>query len=120
MAYTALTVANPGESGAMVAMANADTSNGNKFANDGKTMLEIFNNGSTGSLTVTIATGGTKGGKALADDTHVLTTTQRKRVGPFRPDVYNVESGTDAGCVLVTVTGTGAADLDLEAFRCGG
>lgn len=118
MAATELTVANPGEAGALVSMANADTSNGNKFENDGKTMLDLWNNGSTGSLTVTIETGGQLGGKAVTDDTHVLTTGQRKRVGPFRPSVYNYQSGANAGCVVVTVAGTGAADLDLEAYRC--
>jgi len=116
---TGLTVANPGEAGALVAMVGGDTSTGNSFDNDGKVMLELWNNGATGSLTVAIETGGTLGGKAVTDDTHVLTTGQRKRVGPFRPSVYNYTSGANAGKIVVTVTGTGAADLDIEAFRCG-
>lgn len=117
MAYTALTVAVPGESGAAVSMTNADTVNGNKFENDGKTMLDLHNNGSTGSATVTIETGATAGGNAIADRTVTLTTGQRKRVGPFPPKYYNVESGTDAGCVRLTYSGAGAADVDVEAFR---
>ena len=117
MAYTALTVAAASEDGAAVNMVGADTVNGNKFENNGKTKLDLWNNGATGSLTVTIETGGTYKGHAVADKTITLTTGQRKRVGPFPPAVYNQQSGADAGCVRLTVSGAGAADLDLEAFE---
>lgn len=117
MAYTQLTVAVPTDSGAAVAMANADTGNGNKFENDGKTILDLHNNGVAGSATVTILTGGTVDGKAVADTTVTLSTGQRKRVGPFKRSVYNVGSGDDAGCVCLTYSGAGAADVDVEAVK---
>lgn len=215
---TALTIAEPGEAGAAPALVDFDATNGNKFENDGKTMVEVFNNttsnqvqtisitgtptggtftltydgqttsaiaynadaatvqaalvalsnlasgdvvitgsnpnftatfggalsgtdvalltadGSsltggttpdvdiaqvTGTLTVTVETGGQLGGKAVTDDTHSIAAGARKRIGPFRPNVYNYTSGANAGNVVMTVSGTGAANLDVQAFRCG-
>lgn len=113
MAETALSVVTVGKAGTAKTTANADTSNGNKFANDGRTFLYLFNNGSTGSATVTIATQKTVGGYAVGDQAIALSTTQEKIAGPFDPDIFNDADGN----VTMTITGTGAADVDLLAFK---
>jgi len=113
MAETALTVTTVGKAGTAKTTANADTSNGNKFANDGKTFLYIYNNGATGTASVNIATAATVGGYAVGDQAISVTTTQEKIAGPFDPAVFNDADGN----VTMTITGTGAADVDLMAFK---
>jgi hypothetical protein len=113
MAEVALTVQEVTKAGAALTYANANTSDGNEFANDGKTYLAMYNNGSTGTATVTIATGATVAGYALGDQTVSLSTTQIKIAGPFPPEVFN----DSAGVINLAITGTGAADVDLAAFR---
>lgn len=113
MAQTALTVVDVDDTGTAESFANADTSNGNSFANDGRTFLLLYNNGSTGSATVTIATAATVDGFAVGDNAITLTTTQRKVAGPFEPSIYNDSSGN----VNMTITGTGAADVDLMVIK---
>lgn len=113
MAETALTVTTVGKAGTAKTTANADTSNGNKFANDGRTFLYLFNNGSTGSATVTIATAKTVGGYAVGNQDISLTTTQEKIAGPFDPDIFNDADGN----VTLSISGAGATDVDFMAFK---
>lgn len=71
MSATALTVVSVGNAGTAKSKTDADTSNGNTFANNGRTYLLLSNTG-TDSATVTIATGATVGGYAVDDRTVAL------------------------------------------------
>lgn len=112
MAATALTVTAVGRGGAAISTSNADTSNGNSFKNTGREYLYLSNPGAS-EATVTIATAITVDGQAVGDRAVVLPAGAAKIVGPFPPEWYN-----DADrLVQLTITGTGAADVDLMAFR---
>lgn len=112
MAETAIAPTQPARSGSVLTYANADTSNGNKIANNGKTWLAIYNNGSTGSATVTITTQASVDGNAIADLAVVVAINTIEYVPPLDPTIYNDSNGN---LILVT-TGTGAADVDIAAF----
>lgn len=112
MAETAITPQQAARGGTALTYANADTSNGNKIANNGKTWIRLFNNGATGSATVTITTPGSVDGNAVADLPVTLSVGQEKTVPPLEPSIYNNASGD----VILTTTGTGAADVDIQAF----
>jgi len=113
MAETLLNVQTVGKAGTALSFANADTVNGNKFPNDGRTYIELWNNGSTGSATVTIATGAVVGGYAVADQQISLSIGQIKKAGPFDPAIFNNSNGD----ITMTITGTGAADVDIAVFK---
>ena len=117
---TALTVQSVTEAAAVANYQSCDNTNGNKFANQQEdVLLLVWNNGSTGSATVTITaqttsiddpTAGTvtKSSQAIS-----LSTTQMKILGPFPKKVFNDSSGF----VNLTISGTGAADVDLLPIR---
>jgi hypothetical protein len=107
MAFTAINVA-AATSGTHTQVA-ADSSNGNKFTNDGIIRLVIMNPDSA-SITCTIAVPA-EADTALADgnviaDLAVATSAPCCIVKALNPQVYNVRSGTDAGAVTMTWTGT--------------
>lgn len=111
MAETALTVTSLGASGVTVAYANADTEHDNSFANNGKTIL-VMENGGASTATVTIMTGATTGGYAVADQAIAFTAGATKIAGPFAKDVFNDANGN----VIVVCSGDGADDVDLMAL----
>lgn len=118
MAYTQINVQRPGMSGSALTYTDADVVNdGNKFSNDGTVYLAIYNNGATGTATVTLATGKTVHGHAVSDQAISVTTSQIKIAGPFNQDLFNQKSGDDVGCIRAVITGTGAADVDLAVFK---
>lgn len=107
MSFTAINVAS-GTSMAHTLVA-ADGSNGNKFQNDGVGQLVIFNPDAA-SITCTIAVP-SDADTALADgnviaDYAIATSAVCYTVRPLKKEVYNVRSGTDAGAVTMTWTGT--------------
>lgn len=119
MAYTNVAVVQSSPLGAVFAPAACDSSNGNKFSNDGRTLLYIENGGGS-SATVTFDTPATVGGLAVAQNAVTLSAGQGKMCGPFPPEIYNQPRGaTDEGCVRVTFSGSGAADVIVGAIRNG-
>jgi len=101
MAYTALTVQSPSDVGAALTFAAAVLTDGNKFANDGKTFVQV-NNASGGDITVTFPTGATFEGQAVADTGRTVTAGTIKTFGPFKQALYDQPSGGDKGNVLIT------------------
>lgn len=88
------------------AMHNADTVNGNKFVNDGRTTLK-FKNVGVGIVTVTIDTPGTVDSLAVADLTaSVPATTGFIELGPFTPFYHQ------PGTQYVYFTVSGACTVD--------
>lgn len=117
MAYTALTVQKPTDDGAALTFSDAETGTGNSFSNDGRTYVEVHNNG-TDTATATFTKSGKAFGESLAAASGVaLTADQRKVLGPFDPRVYNVVGGANDGDVLITYSGAGSADIDVAAFK---
>lgn len=112
MAATPLTVTAVSKAGAAIATANSNTTDGNTFANDGRTFLYLSNPGASTAV-VTVATGASVGGFAVADQTITLLTTVEKIAGPFDPALFNDANGL----VTITFSDAGAADVDVMAFR---
>lgn len=110
---TTLTVQTVTYTAAKLTFANADTSNGNRWKNTGRQFLELVNNGATGEAVVTVATGGTVDGLAIANPTITMAVGERFH-GVFpRTDVYNDANGY----VVLTYAGDGAADVDVAVFQ---
>lgn len=65
--------------------ANVD---GNAITGDGKQILHVINGGGS-PITVTIVTGGTFQGKAVADETVVVTNGEERFIGRFNSALYN-------------------------------
>ena len=87
MARTAISVQDVVRSGLVPTMTTANKTDGNKFSNDGKTVIYVY--ASSTAPTITIQTPGTVDGLAVADRTASVTATQRKFFGPFPPSQYN-------------------------------
>jgi hypothetical protein len=89
---------------------------GDSFPNDGRTLVEVWNDHATNPRTVTIVTQVTVDGKAVADDAVAITSANdRKLIGPFPPDIYNDVNGR----VQLTYSDSGA-DMQVAVFRLGG
>lgn len=113
MARTALTVQTIVPAGLVVALAAANA-DGHKFLNRGDEYLEVVN-GSAGSIDVTVQTGKTVGGRAVADDAVAVDAGDTAKIGPWDEDIYNQPSGADAGMVYVDFSDV--ADVTVGAFR---
>jgi len=85
--YTVQSVSRDGVTPTENAVAASD-----EFSNDGHTIL-IVENGSGGSLTVTITTPGTVDSQAIADRTVTVADGTKKAIGPFTRSVYNDSDG---------------------------
>ncbi len=103
MPFTPITL--PSESAAAYTPVAADGSNGNKFQNDGKRRLQIFNPDAN-SITLTIVTPRTVDGNAVADRVIGPITDTYYYVEALNPETYNVQSGTDQDAVTMTWAGT--------------
>lgn len=104
--YTTLTVTSVADSGTSPTSPTLATmptgGNGNKFWNDGSTFL-LFKNDTASTATVTIQTGATLGGLAIADRTLTVSPSGSVNLaGPFRTDVYNNKTGSDVGYVYLS------------------
>ncbi len=88
---------------------------GDAFPNDGNTYVEILNSSGANSYTVTFATAATvEQGIAIADPTVTVGTNGRKKMGPFKPGIFNDTNGR----VVVTYTGSApATDLTIGVFK---
>ena len=85
-----------------------DATHGNKFWNNGKTFL-LVNNGSGGSLTVTIVTPNTVDGLAVSDRTVAIADGQLYAIGPFTTD-YKQSDG------YIHVTWSTVSSVTAEAI----
>lgn len=99
MARTALTTQKVIDAGLEAAFTAANV-DGHSIDGDGDVVLEVMNGGGA-PINVTIQTGGTLAGKAVADTVVAVTNGERRHIGRFRADLYNQPSGSDAGRVLV-------------------
>ena len=98
MARSSLTVQTTAASGIVLAAAAAvDGSNGNEFANDGRTFIEVTK-GAASSITATFVTNGTYNVGAVAypisDLAVVLASSTTKAMGPFDKTLFDSASGT--------------------------
>ena len=65
---------------------------GDQFLNDGRQLLYVKNVNAS-SRTITVATGGTVLGLAIADVSFTVAQNAEKIVGPFNPQYFNDSSG---------------------------
>jgi hypothetical protein len=79
----------------------AAAAGGDTFANDGQTLLNIFNGGGS-PITLTVVTPATVEGLAVADRTYSIPASGRRVIGPFRPSLYNDAGGVVGGNVSLT------------------
>lgn len=117
MARTTLTVLAPGDAGAEVPLV-AGTADGHQFPNDGRVLLYVVN-GAAATRDLTIVTGRTYGGKAIADQTVTVQITGtnggRHVIGPFPVAVYNQEASPSL--VYLNFPAGNEGDLSVAAIR---
>lgn len=94
---TALTPQTTAASGVVLAAAaSLDGTSGNKFVNDGRTMI-LINNASASSITATFTTTGTYNVGAvaypIADLTVTVLSSSEKACGPFDKTLFNDSNG---------------------------
>lgn len=99
MARTDLTVQTIAVGG-LVATDEAANTDGEMFINTGKEYLQV-RNGHSAPITVTLVTGKTVDGLAIADRAVVVANATTQKIGPFSTDLYNQPSGSDANKVYV-------------------
>ena len=112
MAETLLSTQTVTSTAAALTFSDADTTNNNYYVNTGCEIVEMVNGGAS-EATVTVATGATMDGNAIADKTITLSAGERNHIVLKRTDIYNDTSGN----VILTCTGDGAADVDFAVFR---
>ena len=99
---------------------SAASGDGHKFANTGEEIVVVTND-YTETVTMTVQTGGTVGGLAIADVDVALTAGQTKIVGPFNKTVFNQPGGSDYNQVYLdfnaAVTATVANSVTLAVYR---
>lgn len=118
-AYVPLGVSTVGATGSEVAWTAASTGvEGFAFSNNGSTYLLVQKSVSANTALLTIETGATSSGMAIADVVQELTAAaQTLLFGPFPTGTFNVPSGNDENKVVVKVTGDGKGDVYLSAFK---
>lgn len=105
----ALTVAQVLPSGVVTALVAA-AGGGDSFPNTGDQWLDV-NNGSGGSITVTIATPGKYQGQTITPIATAIPAGQRWRFGPFDPAIFNDANGN------VQLTYSGVTSLTVQPVR---
>lgn len=87
---------------------------GDEVTNDGSVYIEIVNSHASNSYVVTFVTPATVNGVAVDNPTVTVPGTERRKVGPFNPSLFNNANGR----VAVTYAGTApASDLTIGAFK---
>jgi hypothetical protein len=99
MARTDLTVQTVAVGG-LVLVDEAANVDGEMFINTGKEMV-LVRNAAGAPINVTLVTGKTVDGLAIADRVVAVANGTTKLIGPLSPDLYNQPSGADAGKVHV-------------------
>lgn len=92
MARTTVTPQQLARAGITPSYNAATVTDGDGFANDGRTFIHVKNTGV--ETTLTIQTPATVRGFAVAEDTKTIpATTGDKMYGPFEPELYNQANG---------------------------
>jgi len=117
MAYTSLTVFEPDIDGdetlALMVLASTQGADGFKFVNDGKTILYVIDDVTSGAGdTVTFEANYDKYGHKESPLTRTVTAKKSYMYGPFRPELWNDYEGK----VRFAFT-TGAVTTSLIAVR---
>lgn len=101
MAYAALAVQQLTDAGleAVYVALVSDGGDGHAIPNDGKTFIHIKNG--TTAFGLTIITGFSQDGLALADQVIAIGTDEEWLIGPFPPGSFNQTSGTNKGSILL-------------------
>jgi len=116
MAQTALAVQEiPKNTGAVLASAGADQANGNKFPNDGRTVLEIVN-GDGSARTVTVSSVPCSHGRTQ-DLVQAIPAGGQAVLGPFDGEGFNQKSGADTGWVYVSWSAGTTSAVKVTARR---
>lgn len=120
MAATLLTVTTMTKAG--VNMPGQVTGSGSnipyRFQNDGMTLVEVENLNAAGRV-LTILAQAQIGGYAVANLAITVPATSKRWIGPFRPDIYNIQSGANAGQVELSIVGGQEADFKFRVFQLG-
>ncbi len=99
---------------------SAASGDGHKFVNNGREFL-VARNSTAGTITMTVVTGGTVDGYAINDVDIAIAAGATALAGPFKPEVFNQRSGSDAGKVYLnwnsTVTGTVANSVTVNVYK---
>ena len=83
------------EAGTTISPLAAIAANNAQYRNyNGRDKFVADNTAGGGSITVTVITGGSRGGLAIADRTITVGAGAKKRFGPYPPDDYNQSDGT--------------------------
>lgn len=108
-----LTVLAPNALAAIALAPAACAAGGDQVLNDGRTLL-YFKNTDAGTVTVTIVTGGTVSGIALADVTFTLAQNAEKLIGPFDRLLWNDANG------YVQITYSAVTGMTVAAIKIPG
>lgn len=87
--------------------ANVD---GNSVPGDGDTIIHVIN-ADAGDITVTVVTGGTFHGQAVADEAIVVTAGEERFIGRFKPALYN-----DPTTGFVNIDYSAVANITVSAL----
>ena len=118
MSITPVTLQRPGQSGAALTTTTGTGSgagNGIAFSNPGGVVLYLENTSGANTPTVTIVTGKTVSGSAVADVDVALATSQTKIVTSLDPDKFNQPSGANQGQIILQFDAN-FADVEVAAI----
>lgn len=116
MARTAITIQSPVVAG-IVPTYEAANADGHMFTNTGTEILHI-KNGSGSSINVTLQTGLTIDGLAVADRTVAIAAGAEKMMSGLATQYYNQTSGADAGKVYIDLSAV--TTVTLAVFKSAG
>lgn len=89
---------------------------GHKFINDGATFIEVTNNDAS-ARTITIITPQTTSDLAIEDKAVSVAPGETLRLGRYPPNIFNKQSGLDAGMVYIDYESTFEAQFGIRVFR---
>ena len=111
MSQTILAVQKPGLTAASLAYDAADGTNGNAFANDGRTVA-IIKNGSAGPITATFASVPDPYGR-ISDVVATVPAAGEYVVGPFPETLFNQGAGVNTNSVTVAFSSATTVTMAL-------
>lgn len=94
----------------------AGIGDGHKFDNNGRCFVEVENI-DTVTRTVTFPTSKTVLTLAVADLAVAIPTTEKRLIGPFPGDVFNVQSGDDAGMAYIDYEAGQSAKFKVRVLK---
>ena len=112
----ALTVYTSSSSGVDVTMASANVGSGQSFTNNGKTILIVQKESGADTSTLTIVTGATLGGFAVADRVVTLAPGDTQVIGPFDPQIFSNSSNLVTLAWEAGTTGTTVAAVSVKGY----